>query len=251
MKMMEFGPQNGEVVVLLHGGGLSWWNYREAAKYLAHCCHVVIPVLDGHADSGASFTGLEENAARLLSEIDLRFGGRVAAIGGLSLGGQIALEMLSQRTDICRYALIESALVKPMKLTHALIGPSFGMSYGLVKQKWFSRAQAAYLRIPEEMFADYYRDTCKISKTDMIAFLKAGCMYRMKPALGTVSAKVQIVAGSREQKNILESAAMLHRTIPDSRLEILHDLHHGDLSINHPRQYARMLLEGIGGCADG
>lgn len=35
--------------------------------------------------------------------------------GGLSLGGQVAVEMLSQRPEICRYALLESALVKPMK----------------------------------------------------------------------------------------------------------------------------------------
>ena len=33
--MIEFGQQNPDVVMLLHGGGLSWWNYREVAKRLA------------------------------------------------------------------------------------------------------------------------------------------------------------------------------------------------------------------------
>ena len=75
--------------------------------------------------------------------------------GGLSLGGQIAVEMLSQRPDICRYALIDSALVKPMKLTHALIEPTFGMSYGLIKQKWFAKLQAGFLGVPKAMFDDY------------------------------------------------------------------------------------------------
>ena len=211
--MIEFGQQNPDVVMLLHGGGLSWWNYREVAARLGSKYHVVLPVLDGHADSDAPFTTIEANANRLISDIDTRFGGHILAIGGLSLGGQIAVEMLSQRPDICRYALIESALLRPMKLTHALIGPTFGMSYGLIKQKWFAKLQADYLGIPKALFDDYYRDTCAISKADMIAFLKANSSYTIKPSLSETAAKVKIVAGSREQKNIRDSAKMLHKAI--------------------------------------
>ena len=244
--MIEFGQQNPDVIMLLHGGGLSWWNYREVAQKLAEQYHVVLPILDGHADSDTPFTTIEDNAARLISYIDTHFGGQVLAIGGLSLGGQIAVEMLSQRPDICRYALIESALVKPMKLTAALIGPTFGMSYGLIRQKWFARLQAAYLGIPEALFDDYYRDTCKIRKEDMIAFLKASSLYSLRPGLAETKAKVKIVAGSREQKSIRDSAKMLHSAIPGSSLELLPGLRHGDLSINCPQNYAQILTQWIG-----
>ena len=244
--MTEFGQQNKDVILLLHGGGLSWWNYREVAKLLAQQYHVVLPVLDGHADSDVPFTAIEDNAARLISYIDTHFGGQVLAIGGLSLGGQIAVEMLSQRKDICRYALLESALVKPTKLTAALIGPTFGMSYGLIPQKWFARLQAAYLGIPEALFDDYYRDTCKIRKEDMIAFLKASSLYALRPGLAETTAKVKIVAGSREQKSIRDSAKMLNSAIPGSSLELLPGLRHGDLSINCPQNYAQILTQWIG-----
>ena len=244
--MIEFGQHNPNVIMLLHGGGLSWWNYREVAQKLAGQYHVVLPVLDGHADSGAPFTTIEDNAARLISYIDSHFGGQILAIGGLSLGGQIAVEMLSQRSDICQYALLESALVKPMKMTAALIGPTFGMSYGLIKQKWFAKMQADYLGIPKELFDDYYRETCEISKADMIAFLKANSIYAVKQSLSETTAKVKIVAGSKEQKNIRDSAKLLHKAIPGSRMEILPGLRHGDLSINHPQRYGRMLTEWIG-----
>ena len=243
MTVVEFGKQNKDTVLLLHGGGLSWWNYREVAKLLEEDYHVVLPVLDGHADSDAAFTTIEDNAARLISYIDSHFGGQVAVLGGLSLGGQVALEMLSQRPDICRYMLIESALVKPSKLTAALIGPTFGMSYGLIKQRWFARMQAAYLGIPKALFEDYYRDTCAIAKANMIAFLRANCTYEIKTGLAETTAKVKIVAGSREQKNILDSAKLIHQAIPGSQLEILPGLRHGDLSINHPERYVRMLKE--------
>ena len=247
MTVIEFGKQHHDTMVLLHGGGLSWWNYREVAKRLAERYHVVLPVLDGHADSDAPFTTIEDNAARLISYIDAHFGGQVLAIGGLSLGGQIAVEMLSQRKDICRYALLESTLVKPSKLTAAMIGPAFGMSYGLVRQKWFAKLQADYLGIPKPLFGDYFRDTCKIGKADMIAFLQANSLYTIQPSLSETTAKTIIVAGAKEQKSIRDSAKLLREAIPGSRMEILPGLRHGDLSINHPDRYVQMLkdLEGM------
>ena len=243
MTVMEYGQQNRDVIMLLHGGGLSWWNYREVAKRLAEQYHVVLPVLDGHADSDAPFTSIEDNAARLISYIDAHFGGQVLLLGGLSLGGQIAVEMLAQRKDICRYALIESALVKPSKLTAAMIGPAFGMSYGLVRQKWFAKLQADYLGIPRELFDDYFRDTCAICKADMIAFLKANSLYTINPSLSETTAKTKIVAGAKEPKSIRDSAKLLQEAIPGSRLEILPGLRHGDLSLNEPERYISVLCD--------
>ena len=245
--MIKFGQQNPDVVMLLHGGGLSWWNYREVAKRLAERYHVVLPVLDGHADSDAPFTSIEDNAARLISYIDAHFGGQVLAIGGLSLGGQIAVEMLSQRKNICRYALIESALVKPSKLTAAMIGPTFGMSCGLIKQKWFAKLQADYLGIPKPLFDDYFRDTCALSKADMIAFLKANSLYTIKPELSKTTAKTKILAGAKEPKSIRDSAKLLREAILESSMEILPGLRHGDLSINHPARYVEILTDWISG----
>ena len=242
MRYVEYGNQNPETVILLHGGGLSWWNYRDVAQLLSDRFHVVLPILDGHAGSDAPFTSIEDDAARIIAHIDEHFGGKVLAVGGLSLGGQIAVEMLTQRPDICRFALLESTLVKPSKLTHALIKPTFGMSYGLIKHKRFAKMQAAYLGIPQKLFDDYYRDTCKISKEDMIAFLESNSAYSIKPALRDAQAKVHIVFGSKEQSSIRTSGKLLNRMIPDSTLESLPGYNHGDLSLNHPEQYAQILL---------
>ena len=242
MQYVEYGAHNSQTVILLHGGGLSWWNYRDAAHLLSDSLHVVLPILDGHTDSDAPFTSIEDNAARIIAHIDEHFGGKVLALSGLSLGGQIAVEMLTQRPDICRFALLESTLVKPSRLTHALTKPSFGMSYGLIKQRWFAKLQAEYLGIPQNLFEDYYRDTCAITKADMIAFLKANCAYSIKPALRDTQAKVHIVFGSGEQFSIRTSGKQLNHTIPDSTLEVLPGYRHGDLSLNHPEQYSQMLL---------
>ncbi|NLH64249.1 MAG: alpha/beta hydrolase, partial [Erysipelotrichaceae bacterium] len=39
MKVIEYGKENPEVIILLHGGGLSWWNYRKEAELLKDTYH--------------------------------------------------------------------------------------------------------------------------------------------------------------------------------------------------------------------
>ena len=29
MNYVEYGKENSDVIILLHGGGLSWWNYKD------------------------------------------------------------------------------------------------------------------------------------------------------------------------------------------------------------------------------
>ena len=139
MKWIEYGPKDERAIILLHGGGLSWWNFRGAAGILGESCHVILPILDGHAGSDRPFTTIEDNAAVIISFIDENFGGKALLVGGLSLGAQITLEMISQRKDICSYALAESASVIPSRITGALTGPAFGMSMGLIKNRSFTK----------------------------------------------------------------------------------------------------------------
>ena len=246
MKTVEYGKQNREVIMLLHGGGLSWWNFRSEAELLSAHYHVVLPVLDGHADSDAGFISIEENANRIISYIDSEYNGSVLLIGGLSLGAQILAEILSKRADICRFAIIESASMIPSRITNTLVGPTFASSYSLIRKKWFAKTQFRYLRIRDDLFEDYYRDTARIPKDSMIAFLKASTAYKPKPELQNCRAQIRIVVGGKEAKDMLRSAQLLHSLCPGSLLEIKADLFHGEYSINYPDQYCTELLIQLG-----
>ena len=157
------------------------------------------------------------------------------------MGGQVLVEMLAQRPSFCEYAIIESACVIPSKLTNALINPMFDMSFGLIKKKWFAKLQFKSLKIKSDLFQNYYEDTCKISKQDMIAFMKANTSYSCKEEIGRTTAKVTIVVGAREQSNMISSARKLHQMIPGSTLFIKDKLYHGEYSINHPAEYAEYI----------
>lgn len=245
MKVVEVGQENQDVIVLLHGGGLSWWQYQAQMDLLCENYHVVLPILDGHAGSDADFTSIEDNAKQPLDYIDKTYGDSVFMIAGLSLGGQILLEMLALRKNICQYAIVESAAIIPDKLTAGLVAPLFSMSFPLIKKKWFAKVQFCYLGIRADLFEHYYGDTVKLSKQNLIAFTKASSLYQVKKNLKNSLARVRIIVGEKETKKMHASARYLHDLLPDSRLEIKAGLAHGQYAINQPDLYVKELFESL------
>ena len=243
MHYVEYGKDNNNIILLLHGGGLSWWNYEEVAKSLQKDYHVILPILDGHAKSEKPFTNIEDNADEIIAFIDAHLGGSVFLIGGLSLGGQILLEILSQRNDICKYAIIESALVIPSKRMYSMIKPAFGSCYGLIQYKWFSKLQFKSLKMKSDLFDRYFRDTCAISKKDMIAFLQANSLYSLKESIKKCTAKVYVFVGGKEKNAMQKSAKVIHQALQESVLHVLPELYHGEFSINKGIDYANKIRE--------
>ena len=237
MIVKEYGKSNKDIIILLHGGGLSWWNYEEVSEILKSNYHVILPILDGHSGSDRDFTSIESNANEIIEYIDNNYNGNVKLIGGLSLGAQILLDILSKRDNICEYTIIESALVRPMKMTNKLIESSINMSYGLINKKWFSKLQFKSLKIKKELFDKYYIDSSNITKNNMISFLKANSNYYLKN-IKTNKSKSIVIVGSKERPIMIKSAKRIHDELINSELEILSGYYHGDLSINHPNEYA-------------
>lgn len=246
MQVAEYGAGNRQVIILLHGGGLAPWNYCEEANALKGQFHVIVPVLDGHSGSDRDFSTIEENARALIQYIDTRFEGRVLLIGGLSLGGQILIEMLSQRKNICKFAMVESALVLPRPVTALLIKPVFALCYPLIKMRWFAKLQFYALRIKPSLFEDYFKDSIAVTKGNMIAFLMANATYKIKSGLSACQAQTLVLVGSKERRMMKKSAEEIAGQVKKATLETLPGYYHGDLSINHADAYIKKLLHLVG-----
>ena len=236
MVAKEYGKSNKDTIILLHGAGLSWWNYEEVSELLKDEYHIILPILDGHTGSDNDFTTIEDNADEIIKYIDENYNGKVKLIGGLSLGGQILLDILSKRDDICEYAIIESTLVYPMKLTNKLIVSTIKMSYSLISKQWFSKLQFKSLKIKENLFNKYYNDSSKISMSNMIAFLKSNSNYCIEN-LRNIKTKSLVFVGSNERSIMIKSAKKINNELVNSELKILNGYYHGDLSINHAEEY--------------
>ncbi len=246
MLFKEFGEPGRPVAVLLHGGGLSWWAGEEVIGLLREKYRVVAPIIDGHGEDGTrDFISIEDSAAKLIAYIDERFGGRVKLMTGVSLGAQIAAEALSQRSGITENAVIESALVIPMKVLTNLTVPVNKFLCGLLRQKWFARAQAKALGLPDDMFQRYYDDSLRLSRKTLINIAKSNGCYALKPAIRKTTARVLVVVGQRELRVMHASAQMLHEAIGGSRLYVAEGMRHGELSLRHPDDFVKRIEDFI------
>ena len=93
----------------------------------------------------------------------------------------------------------------------------------------------------DPFFEAYYRDTCEIAKTDMIAFLRANTAYSLKDSVADTTAAVHVLAGGKETGQILQSVDRIKSRIPGCTAQILPKLCHGEFSLNHPERYAAYL----------
>lgn len=89
------GPDRAPVVVLLHGATLDHQAWNDQVEGLAGRYRVVVPDLRGHGESALEgafrFDDAVDDVAALLDEVD---SGAPVVIGGLSLGGNIAQEIV-------------------------------------------------------------------------------------------------------------------------------------------------------------
>ncbi len=244
MLFRRFGQEGRPVIILLHGGGLSDWSLTEVVALLSQQYLVITPIIDGHGEDGkTTFLSIEDSARKLINYIDTECNGRVEVIGGLSLGAQITVEVLSQRSDITEYAVIESALVYPIRGTKTLAVPTYKLCYGLISQRWFAKMQAKTLMVPENRFEQYFMDSCRTSRESLINITLSNGTYRIKEGIRNTGAKALILVGGKELGIMRRSADKLKEYIPENELYVAEGMKHGELSLMHPDQYVKLLTD--------
>jgi len=249
MIFKEFGSKNNPHIVLLHGGGLSTWSLRPLISALKKDYYVIAPVIDGHGEDWENdFISIEKSSAQVIDYINNFCGKKVYAICGLSIGAQIAVDILSKKFDIAKFAVIESALVCPLKFMSMSAVPLYGLFYGLIKKRWFARYQAKMLNVPEELFEEYYNDSIKIKKSSLINIAKSNADYSLPLSISETKAKVLILAGERELAIIKKSAKLINNAVEGSILIFIKNSGHGDISLNSPDKYVELLQRLFNNC---
>ncbi len=96
MKYFEFGKENKELMVLLHGGGTSYLGVMPAAKKIAERYHVILPAYDGFnpSEPDTEFKSIAYEAEKLENYIIANYGGKVDILYGLSYGCRTLMQVL-------------------------------------------------------------------------------------------------------------------------------------------------------------
>ncbi len=241
MLFKTYGNSSKPVIILIHGGGLSAWMWNRQVEAWEKDYFIITPILDGHGeDYRTPFVSITDTAAKIVRYIDENCGGNVFAIGGLSIGAQIVVEMLSVRKNIAEKAVIESALVIPMKWVASSAKLTYDIAFSWIKMKWFSRLQARSMYIADETFLDYYADSTRMTKESLINMTVSNSLFSLPESLENSGTKALIICGAKELAVMKKSATLLNEILKTSRLAVIESCGHG-FSIKSPADYISLV----------
>ena len=252
MSFHEFGPEDAPCVMLIHGGGNAWWNYLRQARALSDRYRVVLPTLDGHGEEcDTPYVSTEAAADKLLAYIDGRCGGHVFALGGVSLGGQIVIELLSRRPDVAEKAIIDGSLCIPqpfmarccIALVHTCWGLMFGKKAARRQIGAMPKMLPAKMLYPDELAELYLRDMPRLPKRTMVAVYRTYMQrYRLKEGVRATQAEVQYWYGEKEMKCVKKSARLFQSYVPSATLYEAKGYGHGYLALYLPDEWLALAV---------
>lgn len=250
MRFHEFGDRNSPHVLLIHGGGNSWWNYLRQARILAEKYHVILPTLDGHGEEcQKDYVSTEASSQQIMTFIDTHCGGRLFALGGVSLGGQIAIELLSLKSNIAEKAVLDGCICIPQP-TLARISIMMVKLFGKLMfsrpacnmQLYLMNKMYPDIAYPDEIADEYIRDLPRLPiKTLETMYQTYMGAYHLKSTIAQSKAHVLFIYGEKEMRCVKESAILFQKMHPRCTLYEAKGYGHGYLSAYRPLEWMALV----------
>jgi pimeloyl-ACP methyl ester carboxylesterase len=235
----ETGTPGAPSIVFLHGVGASGWMWEPQVSALAdfHCLNIDLP---GHGRSHREdWISLSDTASQIAAVIRaLATKGR-AHVVGLSLGGHVALVLLEQHADVLDRVVISGVTAAPMP-NRALLPVQLWLMSGLLKRRWFVRAQARSLQLTPDMQSAFTDNVLAMSIQAYRRIWEEAVHYHVPDSLRTAITATLITAGSRESKVITQAVVAISNLMPNAQGRFAPGLGHG-WNIEDPDLFSTMI----------
>lgn len=236
---VEFrGREGAPPVLLLHGGGVAGWMWEPLARELGEDWRLLIPDLPGHGRSaGQPYESHAATLAALRGLLAGTTGGTKVTVIGFSLGAQLAILLAATQPARVSGAVIVSAQAKPLRFSGPLPG-LLGLAAPLARRRWFAELQARELAIPAALLEEYVATSADISRDTLVAATRENLTFEVPRAWAQFPGRALVLAGERERRLMLDSAAAIAAALPGAEAEIVERCGHG-IPLERPDWFAR------------
>ena len=123
MVFHEYGKENHEAIIFIHGFLAPWQVLTPQIDWFSKEYHIIVPVLDGHNPEDGSIFSTIPDAAKDISDYYVQnYGTDIFAVFGMSMGGAIASSLWMDKNLKIRKLFLEAApLVGQPKMLSAII----------------------------------------------------------------------------------------------------------------------------------
>ncbi len=236
----EYGSRENPTVLLLHGAGaLDTFcsQYCFSDKY-----HLVVPHLAGAGKAAAEIYEPEKTAAELFMLIKTLHKKRIGVIGH-SLGGQIAIMLVSRQPELFDFAVFLSAWVNPKPKTIRMYCSLAGLTAKMLHWRWLALLQGTYWHYTKEQ-ADTMAEYSKQITPQVYRSFFANTLDLSKLSeYQSITIPMLAICGSKEVKDLKVSLKQLAQN-PNCRTITLQGVNH-DFPMRNARQLNPILEQFI------
>lgn len=223
----EHGNKDGAIMLFLHGGGVGSWMWDQQIKHFTeyHCFTVDLP--EQGENKGSGLFSIADSARKINALLEKLKNGKKVIVIGFSLGAQVAIQMLSEQRTLIDYAMINSALVRPMPYLKKLIKPAVSLTHPLTSNRTFAKLQAKTLHIGEGYFEQYYQASSEMSSETLSRILIENMTFSIPLSFNNTKAKVLVTVGELEKAVMHKSAQDIALGCSNSQCAIVSGVGHG------------------------
>jgi pimeloyl-ACP methyl ester carboxylesterase len=223
----EYGDTSASLMLFLHGGGVSSWMWDKQVQYFTHY-HCIVPDLPEHGlnNNEVDFS-IKGSAEELIKLIEEKARGKRVILIGFSLGSQVIIQLISMKPDLIDFAIINSALVRPISYAKKWIQSSIRLSFPLIKNRCFSKLQAKTLYVSEDYFGKYYKESCQMKPDTLVRVLEENMSFEIPKDFRKATGKMLVTVGEKEKLVMKKSARDIVETNSNCKGVIIPEIGHG------------------------
>ncbi|MCK9152394.1 alpha/beta fold hydrolase [Methanobacterium alcaliphilum] len=225
----ETGDRNKQSIVFLHGGALAGWMWNEQLKYFKDY-HCIVPDLQEHGKSKdvGQFT-IDNAAAKVLNLIEKKSNNKKAHLVGISLGAQVALQMLSKSPELVDHVVLSGTLIRQIPQNEFILNLINHITkiYMPIKDTDFLiKANIRSYNIPKTYF-EYLKESTEVIKKDSLSrIIHENMFFKIPDGLKKSNNPVLVLAGAKEYEIIKKSVWDLTKVLSKSKGYIAPEMVH-------------------------
>ena len=254
MTFHEFGPESGEVVVLIHPSIVMWDYFEYVIPLMRDRFRLIIPALPGYdPDSDSDFTSVEQITSELADWLIARGHREIACMYGCSMGGSVVARFLADGKVRVRSAVLDGGITPyqlPWIVTRFIAVKDFLL---------ICAGKAGGMKLLEKAFAtdDYSEEDLRYvarvlkhtSARTIWRTFESCNNYDMPDPIATDCSRIEYWYAQAEAGARKADIAYIKKRLPRAVFKAFEDVGHGGLAALKPELLASELIRAVNGSA--
>lgn len=208
--------------------------------------------MDGHGEEyEIPYVSTEATVDKLMDYVNKECDGKLFALCGVSLGGQIVIEMLSRKADLTEKAIIDGSVCYPTPWikqyciwSTKIMGPfMYGKKASKLLLAQMDKMLPEKMHYPQEIKDYYIEDMPWLPRQTLYTMYKTYMNYNLKESLRDTKAEIMYWYGEKEMKCVKKSAKLFQEYVPSCKIYEAKGYNHGYLAIYLPDEWLELACD--------